>query len=363
MTKTSKKARGTSKTLSTKIKSKELEGVQETPVDKTLSLSENTKVAPSVPFIKDGQKKVFGASLEKVSNNFVQATLAVVLFVTSLLYFNNGVVLNSFFKGAQLVIYFILGFLHGYAIYRLKSFIQSSSVFNLVCYTFIYTAWYNAVLLPESGLGFLEWGFVFFVLLMNFLNSNVTKKVNKVFLAQDPISLILFGFLLYIAKSFLFYMTDSNIYDSMFLGNTTARVFILGVILICATMAIKMSLNKTAKIEESKASKLKNAIVKGFGAIKNAVVGFLSTCAMPVLIAVIAVSAIFVLFFCKSVIDDIEKFFEPILEKILSTGKNTIQPNSVYGALQFSVFAGVVFYTAFINNKLLKKSPEPIASV
>lgn len=296
------------------------------------------------------------------------AALSVSLFTMSLLYFNNSVILNAFFKNTQMTIYFILGFLHAYTIYRLKNIISNGNVpiFFLICDTFIYTAWYNVILLPESGIGFLEWGFVFFVLLMNFANSSLIKKAQFIFASQNPISLILFGFLLYIAKSFLFYITSSNIYDTNFLGNTTAKIFLISVILICMAMGIKISINKTRinkdiKIDNDKKSLIIKKALKGSSAvIKNIIATIFTTFGVPVIITIIAAILIYLIFFASAVINDIENFFQPFLEKILTTGENTIKPSAPYGALQFTVFMSVVFYTVYINNQLLKMMQQQL---
>lgn len=235
-----------------------------------------------------------------------------------------------------------------------------SSIFVLVCYTLIYTAWYNVILLSESGLGFLEWGLVFFALVINFLDTNLRKVAKAVPSGQTPLTLMIFGFTLYIAKLFLFYMTSGAIYESAFLGNTTAKVFLIAGVIICSTMAIKTLINRAFSKKDlvvnkpSKTLMVKNTLISGAKALGNTIAKILRTFSLPALIATAAIAFIFALLFTKSVVDDIEKFFQPILEKILTTGENTITPSAPYNVLQFIVFALIAFYTIHINNKLTK---------
>lgn len=315
------------------------------------------------------------SSLEKLrrtSVGMMSLAIAIVVFTISSLYAQNGYLKLSFVLFPQSAVYVILGFFHAYNIWNLDNVIskQKQNVFMLFCYFMVYTSWYNVVLLPESGLGYIEWIIVFIVLTSNLITEVTSKKINNPFMGQRPLILAYFGVILFLFKMFLFYMFKDNIYDSMILNNKIARLFvvlfsILGIIFLL--MQFYKHITNKLEVQVNK-NKLWSSI-KGFfkyigKLIKIAIKTLASLVSFPVLIIIVASAGIITLGLsfaaANTIYQSILAFVEPLLEKIASTGENTIHPSILYYVFQIISLIIVLFYTVKIEKSMAEEMEKGV---
>lgn len=283
-----------------------------------------------------------------------------VVFTISSLYWVNGSIHVSSVS-SYTAIFVILGFLHAYNVYELDNLVsrRKKGLFWLFCYSLMYTGWYNAVLLPESGLGYIEWIIVLLLLSSNIISEIFTKKINNPFVGQRPLVLAYMGIVLFVLKLFFFYIFSDNIYDSIFLNNGTARFFVgafsgLGIIMLLMqfTNHVKNKLSLEAQNKIFSAAKgIFQAIVKFVKSIASLIVSCFSG---PVVIIIAIVVGLLVLLCgfmtANAIYNDILAFVEPLLEKLASTGENLVHPSAPYYMCQTISMAIVLFYTKYIEN-------------
>lgn len=323
--------------------------------------------------------KYLGEKKEREVKNWETASMmctslavAVCAFTMANLYVHNGFLKLSFVLFPQTAVYVIIGFLHAWNVWELENAITpKNSLFMLLCYFLVYTAWYNIVLLPESGLGYMEWAIMLVVFLSNFITEFSGKRIKSPFMGQRPIALVVIGMFLFIAKMFVFYMFEDNIYDSMILTNGTARFFVVFFAGIgIAMLLMQLFKNITSKIPIEIPEKQKNGVVsavKAFGKTLSKGIGFIvktatSLLSLPVIIIIvcsIGLATIVTSFMAlNKIYDDILKFVEPLLQKFLDTGENSIKPSNMYYTLQTISMVVVLFYTVWIENSMKKGIKE-----
>ena len=157
--------------------------------------------------------------LEQKADLSVSLAIAVVSFSLSSLYFtSNRDPMLSITKFPQFAIYVILGFYHAYNVWELENVIagRQTGMVSLFASFLVYTAWYIVVLLPESGIGYMEWLIVFLVLTSNFITEISSKKIHNPFMGQRPMVLVFFGTVLFFCKQIIFYLFEDNLYDQFF---------------------------------------------------------------------------------------------------------------------------------------------------
>jgi len=303
--------------------------------------------------------------LKRLSFETISLAIAVVVFTLSSLFIHNGFIRTTFVL-QQTVVFAILGFFHAYNVWELDNIIsrQKQSMFMLFCYFLVYTAWYNVVLLPLSGLGIVEWVIVLVILTSNIFTELTSKKINNPFMGQRPIVLIFFGIILFIAKIILFHSTNGdNVYDSLILGNPTAR-FLVGIFSCIGVIILLMQLYKhiTNKIGINiNKSKIQKFFEKIVSLIKKIIVLLISIISLPVLIIIIAIVGLIILGVgfvqVTRIYDDVLKIVEYLLENWTSTGENSLHPSNFYYTLQTISMVIVLFYTVYIE-KIMRLSIE-----
>ena len=308
--------------------------------------------------------------LERFSFEMRSLAIAIVVFTISSLYVQNGFWRVSFAIFPQIAVYVILGFFHAYNVWSLDSFIskEHGSHFMLFGYFLVYTAWYNVVLLPESGLGYIEWAVVLLALTSNFMTQKYSKSIHNPFMGQSPLALVFMGVVLFLCKMFIFYFFEDNLYDSLILTDKIARIFVVIFCLIGLIFLLRQLYKHITNTLEVKAqirgkeSALKN--IKRFcvGIAKTGVSLLASLFSLPVIfiiIAVLVVGGLGISFIvAKAVYNSILHFVEPLLEKIMSTGENKIHPSVLYYVLQIVSLIDVLFYTVWIENKMKKEMEQ-----
>lgn len=297
--------------------------------------------------------------------DFKLKTLAVgiLTFTLASLYVQYGNFKLTLFMFPQSAIYMIFGFFHAYNVWTLDSIIKKDkSIFMLVSYTILYSGWYNIVLLPESGIGYMEWGIVFLALTMNLLNEILSKKINNPFMGQSPLVLVYFGVILFILKVVLFYTFSDNIYDSVFLTNDIARLFVVffaicGIILLLMQFYKHITNRFGIKIDKKKAQSVVQKITKTLGdLIRKGFELLKSFCELPVVLIVVGSVVLILLIIAfltvNKIYNEILSFVEPFLEKLLDTGENKIHPSELYYLTQVVSMMIVLFYTVYIEQNM-----------
>ena len=311
------------------------------------------------------------------AENILILAFGLVVYVLSTLYWQNGILQISITKYfSQTMIIFVLGFLHAYNIgeYVGIAYQDKHNVFRYFAYTFLYAGWYGIVLFPESGFGYIEWTLVFIMLISNFINQVwKDKKVKVPFVGQSPMVLWILGVSLFMAKCFIFYSFEGNIYDSQIRDNPTLRFIIgiiacLGVLLVLAQIVKRIKVQFSPDISDENKLKAKNLFErigifvreifsKGVKALTALISG-------PIIIAIlvgVVLSFLTVAFFtAKGIYNDIMKVVEEVLSTMTSTGENNIVPSVPYFLTQFASLIIVSFATLFINNSSKKAINENI---
>ena len=310
--------------------------------------------------------------LRKSTEGMIALTLAIVVFTISSLYWYNGFTKLSFVLFPQMAVFIILGFFHAHNIWSLENVIsgQKESIFKLVCYTLLYSAWYNVVLLPESGLGYIEWVMVLLVMGSNIVTELGVKKINNPFMGQRPYVLVFLGVALFLIKEIFFFLFNDNIYDQMILQNGTARFFVFlfaagGLVLLMMQLGKNFTNKLGVKVNKKAAEKSFKRIISFIAdSVKKIFKMLVAAFSWPVIIIIVA-SVILVVVglsfaFANKIYNDIMSFIEPLLEKIASTGENKIHPSIGFYACQTLSMATVLFYTVWIEKKINKAMKDTI---
>lgn len=304
----------------------------------------------------------------KTTKKLYLLAFGILLLDFSLLYFNknsqislNSTILTKFY------ISLIFGFFHGYKKFcAIKTIEKSPSLLNLLSQFLIYTAWYNVVLLPLSGLGVIEWVFTAFVLFSDFLCAVTGKRnIRLSYIGNSNLNLLIFGCLLMIFKIVLFYIFPDNIYISSFEGNSSARFLIL---IFCITALIFLisflfklikSKTKTSQISSDQSQKFLKKLANGIKKFFRSLLSLITGPAALIVLLCIGLASLTVIFISvKSITNDILNFVEPYLIKLSSTGKNAVTDSVIYNVCQSFVMASVLIYDIFTKEKLENQSKE-----
>lgn len=303
--------------------------------------------------------------LKKISFITTSLAVAIAAFTLSSLYYNNGFRIESI--SYQTMVYFLLGFFHAYNVWTLDNVIneQNKNVFVLFCYSLVYTAWYNVVLLPESGLGLIEWIVVFIVLTSNLITELTTKKINNPFMGKRPTVLIFFGVILFIIKVIIFsVVTGNNIYDSFVSGNETVRF--LSVLPIIAFLIFGL-ISLVSQIYKHITNNFEIKADSPFSFIEKIIKSLLTLSVivwLPIIIVmmpfIISILGLFILVEISNFYTDTLDFVEDILRLITSTGELSLYPSATYYTFQMISFIVVIFYTMYIEKEMSDNIMENI---
>jgi hypothetical protein len=227
---------------------------------------------------------------------------------------------------------------------------QKQNMFALFCYFIMYTTWYNIVLFPNSGLGYIEWAIVFVVLTSNFFMELTTKNINTPFMGQRPVVLIYFGSILFAIKMMTFLLVDgSNAYDSFILKNDTCRM----IVFFFSIMGLLMLLSQLYKYIINKMDtnflSLIKKIIKYLLVIFSLPIGI--TICIIIIVSCVALP-VFLPFWISGLITDLLHATESGFRLITSTGEVYIYSSQCYYWCQLISFLIVVFYTVYIEKKM-----------
>ena len=291
------------------------------------------------------ENKLFNATI-------VSACGLWLLYFSSLYKTNGGGLRLSLFTYPQIIVFMIFGMIQAFNFSKLSDPIYNEntlcSVIRLIGNTFVYTAFYNIVLLPFSGFGIIEWLLVAFVIFSDFFNKIIPKKTLSI--GQSPFHVLVFGLILFLVKVAIFYIFPNNIYNALFVGNKTAR-FLLVILAIGAIRMILVQLKKHSfpKKETNNEHAVSNQLwvgIKKTGLfIKNAMTTLFS---LPVLLIILLLAfTIFsavTLFIGARIVSDVLALIEPILEQMMKTGKNAIPITHFYTIWQIISFFFILLY-------------------
>lgn len=228
----------------------------------------------------------------------------------------------------QIAIFVMVAFLH--AIKR-----SQNGIFSFVIRLITLTCWYNIVLLPESGIGIIEWAFVLLTL--------GTLKISAGKQADSENDIIALGCLLFVAKVAIFCYFDENIYNALFLGNWSARLILNCFAILCIVLLILRLFRKVAGARQEAARK--NALQVATVTTRKIATSALAIFGAQTLIIIVAVVALLVFLFVGKVYDDLVILLETFLQKATSTGKSVVKPSTPY--YLFQAVALVILCTNF----------------
>lgn len=300
------------------------------------------------------------SDFNKTTNKIFLLALSVLLVDMSILYLNeSGKILLNQVMLIPLFVSVIFGFFHGLRTFKFAKFVKNdSSALTLIFLTFMYTAWYNAILLPVSGLGILEWILFAVVIFSDFLLAAAGKNNSTIsFIGSSDVTLTTFGALMCIFKFVVYVVAPDNIYLESFTGNQTARFFVL---LFCVVGLISLIsfLYRFVKSKVALSDKQKNAALSFFKKLGKLFLLVISgPGAIVVLFCILFIAGIVAAVEAIAIGNDILNFIEPLLIAFSSTGKSAITPSIFYFILQFFVVVCVLIFS-FAYRSYLEKSAE-----
>lgn len=242
-------------------------------------------------------------------------------------------------------------------IYRDINIVPSAiSFLGLIC---IYTAFYNIVLFPLSGIGMIEWTLVCLTIFANALSKFMNKKILNI--GQSPMAIWNFGVLLFFIKIIWFFFFEENIYQETIQGNFLLRLLI-GVVGAGAILLLLTQLK--TKIFGKPQNKNDNFIVRF---IKNSLSFFgglvksgLSILKGPQVIIAGLIGSIVALVSVNKILLKIEATLSPYIEKLLTSGENTIPLTYFYITYQLISFISISIYL-ILADVYLKNEAKKIA--
>lgn len=309
----------------------------------------------------------------KTTNQLFLLAFSIALLDISILYVNEaGMILLNQAMLVQLAVSFVFGFFHAQKILKLtKSVVDLSFVLKTVYMSFIYTAWYNVIFLPLSGLGIMEWLLFALVIFSDFL-FGVSNRKNKsiAYINSSDVTLMIFGTIMFLVKWIIYYAFPDNIYTQSFVGNPTARFLVL-VFCIIGLIFMFSFLIKSVKAKISVQEKTKSVVEKGLKKIGKVISGFFklifSMLSGPALIIVLfcalLVFGIVIFAEASAISDDILNFVEPILARLFSTGKASVVPSVIYFIFQIIVLASVLIFYALYRNSFENEAKQKIEKI
>ncbi len=314
----------------------------------------------------------------------------VFVFYLSSVYVNSGGMIRlNMTSFPQVAIVMLFGFFHALNFYNFKSAVRSDSelkggavnpaalVADLLGMFFIFSAFYNVVLMPYSGLGILEWIIISLVLFSDFFSEILGRRGKLSFIGQNPMMLLIFGIILCLVKFLVFYLFDSsNIYDVYVRGNPTLKMIItlfvaaviaLGVVLLLSQLKALLVNRSEGRKKAAQGVMAKiGSFFKSLGKfLKNAAMSLFSAHVVLIIGSVlILVGGIVVILVNRQIFNDLLAAVEPFLEKI-TTGENSVVPSTMYGMAQsvtlilvtgYQVVAYVVLQRSLDSQVTLKVS-------
>ena len=310
------------------------------------------------------------AKKEQTASQLWALAIAVITLAVSSVYWENGNVKLSLAVFPQFVVYAILGFYHAYNVWELENVIaeKAGGLLSLFSYFLVYTAWYNIVLLPESGIGYMEWLIVFVILTSNFITEVTGKKIANPFMGQRPLVLAYMGVALFLCKQALFYLFGDTVAPTFVdYASKSSRLF-MGLFCICGIVLLLFQFTKhlsnqfPVEFADEKVTKLVNSLLAVIQAGVKTVCKLLgAVLSFPVIFILVSTVGLGVLIYgviraqAVKMLSEITNLMKPLLEKLTSTGKNTIVFSVPYALSQLLCMVLTLFYTVRLELNMKKK--------
>lgn len=305
---------------------------------------------------------------ENVSNHVLMLGFSFFVFILSSLYMNEaGKVALCFNQMKQVSIFLLFGFLYSINLIKFKKdALLETSLLEHISLAVLYAAFFQVVLFPESGFGFLEWTFMIMILTADFFSYSMGKSKMKLIMF-NPTQIIILGTILFFAKAFVFYMFPEDIYKNLIATNKTVQwILVVLFSIFVTTLFMKLLKVLKTKVQYEQNKNALQAVTKGVSKIFKTFAAFIMSTFISVLLApLLLVGGIFLFFKIKN---DIFHFIEFFLAPLLTTGKYSITPSSLYYALQISSMLCVLFFhfysqrkqEKFLSEKLNKKVTDEL---
>ena len=310
-------------------------------------------------------QKIKNTAFTECSKKIFMLGMSLACFLLSIIYQSRaGYIRLGINNNFAVMTTFVLAVLNAFNLYEYahacsgrKNDFSFFDVIEFISYILFSSGFFNVVLIPISGFGFME----IIIALVYLAGSTLTQgmKTKKVrFTGPEPFSTLIFGLLLLVLKCFLFYFMEDNMYLQFVEGNTILRFLIFFLSIACVIGIVRHiskigEANLDVRGKKNRRDSVRKFVVKAWkalvSAVKKTVTFILSFFTGWIGIVIIVVIALLVLgigmFAFDSFFNAVMKVVEPLLEKFLSTGEYTVNPGILYTAAQLF---SLVIYTLFI---------------
>ena len=316
------------------------------------------------------EKNIDVKKIDSIANKFLLMAFAAIMFYLSIIFRTRGGTIRlSIFNYFNTIAYSIFAIMHALHLFIfMRHNGKDTGMLDFITYVLLFYAFYSVVLLPASGFALAEW-LVVTIYLFPGLVSSITpiRKEGKTFniIPQNPVWFMVMGVLLMLFKVILWWAVPDNLYLSTISGNSTLRI---ALVVLCGAgifVLVNQWINRRKNSQETK-----NKISEGFKKGAKAVSSFLSTIwsfvltifTGPVLLIIICIAIlIFIIcsaLFAHGVISDIQDIIEPFLDKMLTTGQDSIIKSKLYTICQVSAFIGCTLFQVILLLNTITKNPE-----
>lgn len=231
---------------------------------------------------------------------------------------------------------------------------------RFIVMTFSCTGIWQCVLLPMSGLGLVEYFFVFILLAFMCYNYksalNISNKKSKyIIFVKSPISLLIFQVALFFIKVFSWFAPE-NFYRTLVEGNDTIRwvlAIIIAMFLLSGILLLRRKLLPTKKENMMTSNKFIDKLGKILGSLVSSAINFIMTLfSGPIIVfVIIGVICTIGVIGVDSIKEDLLKPVEKILEGTLSTGKYQVQQTSTVVLCHIGAFILYCLYLFILPHK------------
>lgn len=308
--------------------------------------------------------------IDSLANKFLLLAFSLVMFYLSVIFRTRGGVIRlSIFNYFNTIAYSIFAVMHALHLFIfMRQNEKKVGVLDYISYVFLFFAFYSVVLLPASGFAMAEWLVVTFYLFPGLVSAITPLKENgRVYRiqAQNPLLLMSVGILMMLFKVMLWWTSPDNLYLSTVAGNKSLR---MALVVLCAAgifVLVNQWMNRNRQARESK-GKVAEGIQKGVKAVSqilSSIWSFVLTIfSGPVILIIICILIlIFIIcaaLFANGVINDIQDIIEPFLDKMLTTGQDSVIKSKFYTICQVSAFVGCTVFQIILMLNTLTKNPE-----
>lgn len=293
--------------------------------------------------------------MEDNSSRFLLLAASVFLLWISMLFQSrSGAVRLTAAAFSQTMVFAFLGMLHGLFLFLHKRNLTGCADFmDFLSYFFMGWAFYSVVLLPLSGFGCAQWVVVAIYLISAVAGAIGKPEVGgrKIFASQSTLWLFIFGSVMLVFKSALYWFSPDNLYIMSVAGNKTLRLLlatlcIVGLVFLIAQL---VSRGKTVKSNSTAAEKVIRKVGEGISSAGRAVSGLILSIFSGPVVLILILAAVLIFAACNVLLvsriyKDLLSLVEPLLDRLLTTGENSVPPGTLHGLCQLTAYVCIMIF-------------------